>query len=108
MDEYKIVEDLILNGSLEVSGVDINTGELLYSFTEVLKELDPELHSKINNFFYKEIMELWEKGFVEISFLEEEPTVTIAKKAYDSNSISKLSKDNQESLDQIKRIANES
>ena len=108
MDEDKVVEDLILNGSLEVSGVDIDTGELLYSFTEVLKELDPELHNKLNNFFYQEILALWEKGFINISFLEEDPIVTVADKAYDTNSISKLSKDSQESLKQIKRITNES
>ena len=30
MDEESMFEDLILSGALEVAGVDIDTGEMLY------------------------------------------------------------------------------
>ena len=33
-------EDLILSGALEVAGVDIDTGEMLYNFTEKLKDIN--------------------------------------------------------------------
>jgi hypothetical protein len=108
MNEEKIVEDLILNGALEVSGIDMDTGEMLYSFTEVLKDLDPELYSKINNFFYAEVMNLWEKGFLDISFLEDKPMVTITDKALDEESVKFLNKQSKASLKEIKRLTNES
>ena len=31
------IEELILSGALEVSGIDIDSGEMLYNFTDKLK-----------------------------------------------------------------------
>jgi hypothetical protein len=107
-EEFEIVDKLILEGGLEIAGIDIGTGEFLYSFTEKLEDLNPELHENLKNFFYNEVINLWEKGFVNISFFDENPMVTIADKAFDENKIKTLSKDQQQSLEQIKRITDES
>jgi hypothetical protein len=49
----KKIEDLILNGALEVSGLDLKTGDPLYNFTEKLKDVDSELFDHMNNYFTK-------------------------------------------------------
>lgn len=107
-DTGKKIEDLILNGALEVSGLDLNTGDPLYNFTDKLKDVDSELFDHMNNYFYKEITELWAKGFLNITLLDDDPKVFITKKAYDEDEIKKESKNVQDSIDQIKRIIDES
>jgi hypothetical protein len=77
----EMIDQLILNGGLEVAGVDEKTGELLYSFTEELERVNPELFSRLENLFYLEIMELWERGFLDVSLLSDQPMVSITKKA---------------------------
>lgn len=104
----KKIEDLILNGALEVSGLDLKTGDPLYNFTEKLKDVDSELFDHMNNYFYKEITELWAKGFLSIDLLDDDPKVFITKKAYDDEEVKKQSESVQNSIDQIKRIIDES
>jgi hypothetical protein len=107
-EEFDIVDKLILEGGLEISGVDIETGEFLYNFTEKLKDLNPGLHENLKNFFYAEVINLWEKGFVNISFFDENPMVTLSDKALDKDKIKSLTYEQQKSLEQIKRLADES
>ena len=66
------IERLILNGGIEIIGID-NNGEPLYSFTPKLKILMPELYEEHLNSVNREIMNLWEKGYVNIDFFEEDP-----------------------------------
>lgn len=40
------IERLILDGSAEVAGIDLETGEILYGFTTKMQELDPELYGR--------------------------------------------------------------
>ena len=98
------VDYLILNKGLEVAGVDSKTGELLYSFTPKIKELMPELYKAHMNHVNSEIMFMWEKGFVNIDFLSDDPKVTITSKAFDLEEVSKLSKDHQWAIEEIKRL----
>lgn len=105
--ENERIEHLILNGALEVAGLDIETGEPLYSFTNKLQSVDEELYNATNNYFYKEVTNLWEKGFININFLEDSPTVTLTEKAFDKIEIEKINSDEQHSLKEIKRITGE-
>jgi hypothetical protein len=107
-EEFEIVDKLILEGGLEIAGVDIDTGEFLYNFTDKLEKLNPELNDNLKNFFYNEVINLWEKGFVNISLFDENPMVTITNKALDQDKVKTLSKDQQKSLEQIRKIADES
>ena len=97
------IERLILDGGIEIIGLDQN-GEPLYSFTPKLKILMPELYEEHLNGVNKEIMNLWEKGFVNIDFFEEDPIVTITEKALIYEEINTLSKDEQWHLAELKRL----
>ena len=104
MDEINI-EDLILNGVLEVAAVDSETGEFLYTFTPLLREAMPALYKVHADTVHEEIMFLWEYGFLQMSnFTEKNPTISLTSKAFDDIEISKLSPEKQASLREIKRI----
>jgi hypothetical protein len=99
--EDEIIEGLILNGGLEVAAIDINTGEALYSFTDKLEEINPELHSAAKNYFYLEMMNLWEKGFLDIDLESDDPMVSITEKALDEDATKTLDKNSRHSLSQV-------
>ncbi len=103
----KKIEELILDGVLEVSGIDMETGEPLYNFTEKLKNYDKDLYDIHNNYFFQDIDALWEKGFVDINFLEDNPSVTITEKAFDIEEVGKLEKNEKHSLNEVKRLLGE-
>jgi len=98
------IDYLILQGAVEVAGIDDNTGELLYVFSPKIKEVMPELYAEHMNYVNREIMNMWENGFVDIDFISDEPSVTLSDKAFDINEISRLSKEQQWSLQEIKRM----
>lgn len=98
------IEFLILNHGLEVSGIDSETGEILYSFTPKIKELMPELYNEHVNHVNSEIMRLWEKGFVNLDLFSDEPIVTLTAKAFDKESLATLSKKDIWALQEMKRL----
>jgi hypothetical protein len=102
-NEDAIIDDLILQGALEVAGIDAKTGEFLYSVTPKLKEIMPDLYEEHLNSVNQGIMTLWEKGFVEIDFNEDNPIVRLSFKAHDIVEVQSLSKDLQWALEEIKR-----
>lgn len=99
-----IIEDLILSGALQAAGVDAETGDFLYQFTPKLKEVYPELYHEHVNHVNNELMRLWEKGFVDINIMDENPIVKLTPKAFDELEVSKLSKDDKWSIEEIKRL----
>lgn len=100
-NEDKLIENLILNGALEVAGIDIETGEPLYTFTEKLKDIDPDLHNEVFTLFSKEAMMLWENGFLDMDVTEKNPTVRLTPKALNEIEVMKLDNDKQFTLKQI-------
>ena len=104
MDEDKVFEDLILSGALEPAGIDIETGEVLYNFTEKLKDVSPQLHNEFSTYFSMEVSGLWEHGFLDMDITEESPLVKLTDKALDPKEVAKLSKDRQYTLKEIIRI----
>ena len=58
--DSEIINELILNGGLEVSAMDQDTGEILYSFTPKIKELMPDLYQEHIQTVNQEVMNLWE------------------------------------------------
>ena len=103
-EDQDAVDYLILNKGLEVAGVDSKTGELLYSFTPKIKELMPELYNAHINHVNKEIMVLWEMGFVDVDLMSDNPVVTLTKKAFDNNEITSLSDEHKWGLEEMKRL----
>jgi len=99
----QIIDDLILDGGLEFAGVDPETGEMLYLFTPKIKELMPELYHDHLNFVNEELMALWEKGYVDIDFFKDDPLISLNEKAYNSEELGKLSKQEKWSIQELKR-----
>ncbi len=85
------LEQMILDGIIEVSGIDSHTGEMLYQFTDYAKETFPELQQEADEYFMQLVMFFWEQGFINMDLSEESPTVTITNKALNEQEVSKLS-----------------
>ena len=102
-NEDAIIDDLILQGALEVAGIDSKTGEFLFSVTPKLQEIMPDLYEEHLNSVNQGIMALWENGFVDIDFNEDNPIVRLSFKAHDDDEVKTLPKDLQWALEEIKR-----
>ena len=94
-------EELLLNGAIEISGIDEQSGEMLFNFTEKLKDVDPKLYDKMTDFFHQELMRLWEKGFISMDITQKNPTVSLTQKALDEIEISSLTIDQRVHLEDI-------
>lgn len=103
-NDQNAIEYLLLKGGLQVAGIDSKTGEFLYAFTPKIKEIMPELYDEHMNHVNNEIMGLWEKGFVNIDLMSENPIVTLTEKAFDKEQVAKLGPTDQWSLEEIKRL----
>ena len=99
----KIIDQLILDGGLEVAGIDPDSGEMLYAFTPKIKDLMPELYNDHLNFVNDELMVLWEKGYVDIDFLIDDPLISLTPKSSNPEETAKLSKQERWSLQELKR-----
>lgn len=106
MDENtrQLFDKLILDGAIEVSGIDSETGEMLYNFTPKLKDISPILYEEHITHVNAELMRLWEGGFLNINLIEENPIVKLTSKAFDESELSKLSKEDRWGIQEIKRI----
>jgi hypothetical protein len=104
-NENEMIERLILDGALEVVGIDSEDGSLLYSFTPKIKEIMPELYYDHMNAVNSEILSLWERGYVDIDFFSNDPMVKLNKKSFDSSEIAKLSKSEKWSIEELKRLS---
>jgi len=102
--EQKIIDKLILNGAMEMAGIDSKTGEILYQFTPKLKEVMPELYNEHLNFVNAELMRLWEKGFVNMDLMSDSPIVTLSEKAFNEEEISTLSDQDKWAIQEVKRL----
>jgi hypothetical protein len=103
-EDQDSIDYLILNGGIEVAGIDCQVGEFLYSFTPKIKDLMPELYEEHIRDVNSHILNLWEKGFLSIDFMEDDPIVNISEKGLDPEEISKLPEENQWHLNEIKRL----
>ena len=92
-------------GAVEVSAFDVETQEMLYTFTDKFKDMLPDLYDIHMNAIHRELMSLWEAGMVEIENLESEnPIVRLSEKAFEKEELKKLSDQQRISLDELKRI----
>lgn len=97
-----IIENLILQGAVEVSGLDMETGEPMYGFTEKIKDVSPELAAGIEELFHMHVMALWELGFLDMNPTEENPIVRLTSFAEDATAINTLNSDLKRTLYLIK------
>ena len=102
--EDELIKNLILEGALEVAGVDSETNELLYSITPKMQEVMPDMYEDHLTQVNKDLLNLWEKGYVNIDFFLADPIVTISEKGVDKAEISKLTKPEIWALEEVKRL----
>lgn len=102
-DHNDFIDTLIMLGAVEVSGIDSQTGEFLYTITPKIKDLMPEMYDEHLKHVNSEIMALWEAGFVDIDFTEDNPVVFLSQKSQDEQQVAQLPNDLQWSLREIKR-----
>lgn len=103
--ENNMIEKLILAGALEVAGIDSEDGSMLYSFTPKIQEIMPDLYHEHINKVNSEILNLWERGYVNIDFLSDDPKVTPAQKSFNKDDISRLNKQDRWYLEELKRLS---
>lgn len=103
-DEDDAIDQLILSGALEVAGIDMETGEPMYNFTEKLIEVSPELYKDVFLYFSRETMSLWSDGFLNMDVTEKNPIVSLTEKAFNNEEVSKLTKESQRTLKEIIRV----
>lgn len=99
-----MIDALISEGVIEISGIDSENGEFLYSFTNKLKDKYPLLYNQMQTSISREIMQLWEKGFVLMDVTVDNPLVSLTAKAFDDIEINQLDQNLQHSLKELKRI----
>lgn len=98
----QIIEDLILQGAVEIAALDMETGEPMYGFTDKIKEVSPELAAGIEELFHMHVMALWELGFLDMNPTESNPVVRLTAFADDEKAISSLGEDLRRTLYNIK------
>ena len=103
-EENELIEQLILSGALEVAGIDMDTGEPLYNFTEKLEKVNPELHSEVSTYFSRETMALWQYGFLTMDVTVPNPFIYLTPKAFDKEEVEKLDPNHQYTLKEIIRL----
>jgi hypothetical protein len=57
-----MLEHLVLQGAVEMSGIDSNTGEMLYYITDKLKLVHPGLYEQLKGDFEKRMFEMIDRG----------------------------------------------
>lgn len=57
-----LLEHLLLQNAIEVSGFDINTGETIYSITDKLQEVAPKMYNDLRINFEKQMFSLIDEG----------------------------------------------
>ena len=95
---------MILQGALQIAGIDIESGEMLYNFTDKMKTINPSLHDEFSKYFSVETMALWQYGFLDMDVTDKNPMVRLTPKALDKEEVSKLNKNHQYTLKEIIRI----
>lgn len=98
------LDSLILEGALEPTAIDSDSGEILYSFTDKLKEVDPMMYKLIMSDFHTVVMSLWQRGFLMMDVENENPLVMVTEKAFDSQAVAELSSLEQSFIKEIIRL----
>jgi len=102
--EDEEIERLILSGALEPAGIDEETGEFLYNFTDKLAKVNPGLHKDISLHFYNETMYLWSHGFLDMDITSSNPIINLGPKAFDPQAVNLLEKNKRLVFEEISKV----
>jgi len=91
IDPKDIIDALILQGALSIEGIDEKTGQLIYSVTDKMEKIAPDIYTEFQEALYQTVLKLWEKGFLNMNVMHSEPTVSPTEYALDRNTWEGLS-----------------
>jgi hypothetical protein len=57
-----MLEHLVLQGAVEVSGFDLDTGETLYTITDKLKTVSPDMYEDLEKTFKQNMYKMIDLG----------------------------------------------
>jgi hypothetical protein len=57
-----LMEHLVLQGAIEVSGFDLETGETLYAITDKLKTVSPKMYEDLEQTFRQNMYQMIDAG----------------------------------------------
>jgi hypothetical protein len=88
----KMFDKLILMGAVEPAGMDMETGEMLFSFSENIETIAPGLAKLIEDKIGSTVMNLWSKGFLELKYNDHsnDPLIFLTERCDDDFAISVL------------------
>ena len=104
MNEEEAFIMLLAEGGIKFMGYDESTQEKMYVFTPKIKELMPELYQEHLNLVNAEVMNLWEKGFLNLDLFATDPLISLTDNAFLPEELVKLSPEELWSLEEIKRV----
>lgn len=104
MNEEEAFIMLLAEGGIKFMGYDKITNEKMYVFTPKIKKLMPELYQEHLNLVNAEVMNLWEKGFLNLDLFASDPLISLTDNAFLSEELIKLSSEELWSLEEIKRV----
>ena len=102
--EDEEIERLILLGAIEPAGIDEETGEFLYNFTDKLANINPSLHKDVSLHFYNEIVYLWSHGFLDMDITSSNPIIKLGPKAFESDAVDLLEKNKRLVFEEISKV----
>lgn len=62
LQQEMMIEHLLLQNAIEISGIDSETGEMLYSITDKLEKVNPKLYAGLKKDFEQHMFELIDQG----------------------------------------------
>jgi hypothetical protein len=78
-EDYMQLEHYLEIGAIEVEGVD-EDGEIIFSITEQAKDIAPELWQAHSDYIDRQLLDLFEKGIIDIEYNEDlEAEVKVSK-----------------------------
>jgi hypothetical protein len=96
--EYLINEDAI-----QWAGINPDNNESLYIFTEKIKDIAPSLYQSHIQEIHNLAMQLWEKGFVEVNWLEDDPIIYLSEKSFDREKLQGLTSSERHFISEVKQ-----
>ncbi len=62
LQEEAMLEHLMLQGAVEFQGIDDVTGEMMYSITEKMKEVSPDIYNELKDQYEHHMFQLIDQG----------------------------------------------
>jgi hypothetical protein len=100
-ETHDLINELMIQGAIDIVGIDSETGDFLYTFTEKLATANPKIYNAMMEDLYSSMMRLWEAGFFSMDVTDKDPVVKATEKVFDKEAIQNLPRHDQFTLQDI-------